>query len=79
MSTNELSIAYTPNEVPLQMHTGLLAIFGIDMWEHAFYTQYKNVKGDYLNAVITRLNWAHGSDLLKQYQTLAFDLHSKLD
>lgn len=61
------------------MHTGLLPIFGIDMWEHAYYTQYKNVKGEYLNSIISRLNWMNGNEKLKIYQDLAFDLHAKLD
>jgi superoxide dismutase [Mn] len=27
------------------------------MWEHAFYLQYKNVKGDYVNAFWNVINW----------------------
>ena len=33
-------------------------IFVLDMWEHAFYLQYKNVKGDYVNAFWNIANWA---------------------
>lgn len=29
----------------------------LDMWEHAFYLQYKNVKADYVNAVWNVFNW----------------------
>ena len=29
----------------------------LDMWEHAFYLQYKNVKGDYVNAFWNVINW----------------------
>ncbi len=29
----------------------------LDMWEHAFYMQYKNVKPDYVKAVWNVLNW----------------------
>ena len=29
----------------------------LDMWEHAFYLQYKNVKGDYVKAVWNVFNW----------------------
>lgn len=29
----------------------------LDMWEHAFYLQYKNVKADYVSAVWNVFNW----------------------
>ena len=30
----------------------------LDMWEHAFYLDYKNVKGDYVKAFWNIINWA---------------------
>jgi superoxide dismutase, Fe-Mn family len=36
---------------------GLVPIFQLDMWEHAFYLDYLNVKADYVKAVWNIANW----------------------
>ena len=36
---------------------GTIPLFMVDMWEHAFYLDYLNVKADYLKAVWNIANW----------------------
>nr|AHE13889.1 Mn superoxide dismutase [Perinereis nuntia] len=56
-STNKLQIATCANQDPLQASAGLVPLFGIDVWEHAYYLQYKNVRPDYVNAIWNVANW----------------------
>jgi len=38
-TSKRLAIATLPNQDPLQATTGLIPLFGIDVWEHAYYLQ----------------------------------------
>ncbi|KAF8125068.1 manganese superoxide dismutase [Boletus edulis] len=49
-----LEIVTTANQDPLLTH---VPIIGVDVWEHAFYLQYLNVKVDYLNAIWNVINF----------------------
>ncbi|SCZ94618.1 BZ3500_MvSof-1268-A1-R1_Chr12-3g04001 [Microbotryum saponariae] len=53
-STKSLEAVATANQDPLLGYTALL---GIDLWEHAFYLDYKNVKPSYLEAIWKVINW----------------------
>ena len=51
-----LVVATTANQDPLSA-TGVVPLLGIDVWEHAYYLQYKNVRPDYLKNVWSVVNW----------------------
>merc|ERR1712212_1092439 len=53
----QLQIATCANQDPLEATTGLVPLFGIDVWEHAYYLQYKNVRPDYVKAIFKVANW----------------------
>ena len=40
---------------------GLIPLLMLDMWEHAFYLQYRNVKADYVKAWWSVVDWANVS------------------
>ena len=44
---------------------GQTPLLMLDMWEHAFYLQYKNVKADYVSAWWNVVNWADVSRRLE--------------
>ena len=41
---------------------GIIPLLQVDMWEHAFYLQYKNVKADYVKAFWNIVNWQNVAD-----------------
>lgn len=55
-SEKRLEIVTCDNQDPLSTK-GLIPLLGIDVWEHAYYLQYKNVRADYLKAIWNIVNW----------------------
>ena len=53
----KLAVGATANQDPAST-LGLAPVLGIDVWEHAYYLQYKNVRPDYVKAVWEVVNWA---------------------
>jgi Fe-Mn family superoxide dismutase len=52
----KLEITSTPNQ-DTPISDGLKPIFGIDVWEHAYYLLYQNRRPDYLKAYWNVVNW----------------------
>ncbi|HLX61814.1 MAG TPA: superoxide dismutase [Planctomycetota bacterium] len=52
----KLEVYSLPNQDSPIM-TGDVPVFGIDVWEHAYYLKYQNRRPDYLNAIWNVVNW----------------------
>jgi len=52
----KLTIRTCENQDPLSTK-GVIPLLGIDVWEHAYYLQYKNVRADYVKAIWNIVNW----------------------
>ena len=64
----KLSVSSTPNQDNPIMDAGeYTPILGIDVWEHAYYLKYKNLRGDYVSAFFNVVDW----DRVQQYYTKA--------
>ncbi|MBR4514399.1 MAG: superoxide dismutase [Lachnospiraceae bacterium] len=42
---------------PISLKTGNTPIIALDVWEHAYYLKYKNVRPDYIKAFFEILDW----------------------
>jgi len=67
VATQRLEIATTANQDPL---LNLVPLIGVDIWEHAFYLQYLNVKPDYLNAIWNVINFDEAEKRLLEHSKL---------
>lgn len=60
----KLVIHSTANQDTPSME-GKRAIFGLDVWEHAYYLKYQNRRGEYVGAFWNVVNWAEVNRRLK--------------
>ena len=60
-----LKIMALPNQDnPLSL--GFEPILPLDVWEHAYYLKYKNLRGDYIDNWFKAINWNFVSDLMNR-------------
>jgi superoxide dismutase, Fe-Mn family len=65
----KLAVTSTPNQDNPLMDIAEVKgtpIFGVDVWEHAYYLKYQNRRPDYLNAIWNVINWNHVAELFSK-------------
>ena len=56
--TGKLAVSKTGNQDnPISEGTGMMPILALDVWEHAYYLKYKNLRPDYIKAYFEVLDW----------------------
>lgn len=63
----QLTIVTCENQDPLstKCSNNVVPLLGIDVWEHAYYLQYKNVRAEYLKQIWNVVNW---NNVSQRYQ-----------
>ncbi len=51
---------------PISLGTGNKPIFCIDVWEHAYYLKYKNLRASYIKELFNAVNWNAVSKLYEE-------------
>ena|SRR5699024_243821 len=59
-----LEVTSTPNQ-DSPLSDGRTPIIGLDVWEHAYYLKYKNVRPDYIAAFWNVVNWEQANENFK--------------
>lgn len=55
----KLSVCNTLNQDnPISLKTNQTPILAIDVWEHAYYLKYKNLRADYVDALFNVIDWS---------------------
>lgn len=63
VDNGDLKVVNTPNQ-DSPLTDGKTPIFGVDVWEHAYYLNYQNKRADYLDTFWNVVNW---DEVAKRY------------
>lgn len=63
-----LEMTTTANQDVLVATKGLVPLLGVDVWEHAYYLDYKNVRADFLKNIWKIVNWENVAERYKAAQ-----------
>ena len=70
LSTDKSGELYVSNSLnqdnPISEGTGYIPLIALDVWEHAYYLKYKNLRPDYIKAFWEILDWAKVSARYEQ-------------
>lgn len=63
----QLVVRATPNQDPLgAAFPGLVPLYGVDVWEHAYYLKYKNARPDYVKEIWKVTDWRRVGALFEE-------------
>ncbi len=60
-----LSVVQTPNQ-DNPLTEGLTPLTGVDVWEHAYYLNYQNLRGEYVDAWLDLVHWEKVSEMYEE-------------